>query len=76
MLGRAGQRGQERRLANAAEGKSTWETPQDVRLYIESVKSAMALATNVEKENHTDLDDQEKLSQEALKAMFAPSDKE
>ena len=76
MLGRAGQRGQERRLADAAEGKSTWETPQDVRLYIQRVQSAMELAMNAEKENHTDLDDQEKLSQEALKAMFAPSDRE
>jgi len=73
MLGRAGQRGQERRLAYAAEGRSTWEPPQDVRLYIQRVEAAMKLEMSTETENYTDL---EELSQEALKAMLAPSDKE
>lgn len=36
VLGRAGQRGQARRLAAAHYGTVTWETPADVRKYIDN----------------------------------------
>jgi hypothetical protein len=34
VLGRAGERGQQRRLADANDGVCTWETPSDVRHFI------------------------------------------
>ncbi|KAH6615920.1 hypothetical protein B0J18DRAFT_451892 [Chaetomium sp. MPI-SDFR-AT-0129] len=36
VLGRAGQRGQARRLAKARDGLLTWQTPSDVQKYIDS----------------------------------------
>lgn len=35
VLGRAGQAGQARRLAEAAKGKSTWENPPDITRHME-----------------------------------------
>ena len=34
VLGRAGERGQQRRLADANDGISTWENPSDVETFI------------------------------------------
>jgi len=34
VLGRAGQRGQERRLKEAGEGRATWDVSPDVRKYV------------------------------------------
>lgn len=35
MLGRAGQRGQKRRLADAADGTVAWRSPTEIQLFIE-----------------------------------------
>jgi hypothetical protein len=40
VLGRAGQRGQQRRLAAAKDGHATWETPHDIKKIISSIRSA------------------------------------
>lgn len=42
VLGRAGERGQKRRLADAEEGIVTWQTPQDVAKYIAREAQAKA----------------------------------
>ncbi|KAG7294121.1 hypothetical protein NEMBOFW57_004185 [Staphylotrichum longicolle] len=47
ILGRAGQRGQQRRLADANEGIVTWSTPNDVAKFIE--RDAAEKARNVAK---------------------------
>jgi len=35
VLGRAGERGQQRRLADAEEGVTTWRTPRDIAHFID-----------------------------------------
>ncbi|KAK3348979.1 ribosomal protein S2, flavodoxin-like domain-containing protein [Lasiosphaeria hispida] len=42
VLGRAGQRGQERRHADAEDGVITWETPSDVRRFVQNTLTAKA----------------------------------
>jgi hypothetical protein len=46
VLGRAGERGQQRRLADANDGVCTWQTPLDVRHFIQKD------ATQKENEKH------------------------
>ncbi|KAK0725148.1 ribosomal protein S2, flavodoxin-like domain-containing protein [Lasiosphaeris hirsuta] len=42
VLGRAGQRGQERRYADAEEGIISWETPSEVRRFVQNTLAAKA----------------------------------
>lgn len=42
MLGRAGERGQERRKADAAKGVCTWRNPPDVQKWMDDEQSKAA----------------------------------
>lgn len=73
VLGRAGERGQKRRLEAAQHGKVTWKTPAEVQGYFELAAARAADArrrgaqdSSVEQQREKD----EFLSEDALKAMF------
>ncbi|KAK0721240.1 ribosomal protein S2, flavodoxin-like domain-containing protein [Apiosordaria backusii] len=50
VLGRAGERGQQRRLEDAKQGIVKWQTPRDVRGYIDKANSLAAEEAKAERE--------------------------
>lgn len=50
VLGRAGEAGQKRRLADAAHGICTWRNPEDIRTWIAENKPKMDEEEKAEKE--------------------------
>ncbi|EGZ69470.1 hypothetical protein NEUTE2DRAFT_159933 [Neurospora tetrasperma FGSC 2509] len=73
VLGRAGERGQKRRLEAAQRGVVTWKTPADVQGYFELASARAADARRRQAQDNSVEEQKEKdtfLSEDALKAMF------
>lgn len=74
VLGRAGERGQKRRLEAAQRGVVTWKTPADVQGYFELAETRAADARKRRAQDNSVAVQKEKdtfLSEDALRAMFA-----
>lgn len=73
VLGRAGERGQKRRLEAAQRGEVTWKTPADVQGYFELASARAADVRRRQAQDNSVEEQKEKdtfLSEDALKEMF------
>ncbi len=80
VLGRAGQRGQQRRITAAQEGVVTWDTPAEILRHLKKLKAAEKGRLEKEgkgefsgREEATEADFRDQVTDTALRDRFGPS---